>query len=145
MKAERLIPCRQVNLAKGNVRFAPVMYLQAALEHIDRMPQSTFDEIVKKYVEMNIAYPFQKGNGSSIRIWLDLMLRAALHRVVDWSKVDTEDDLLAMKCSPIRDIEIKHVLKNTLTEDVNSREVCMKGIDNSYYYEGYTAFKAEEL
>lgn len=136
---------RTVNLAKGNFRFAPVMYLQAALENIDKMPQSTFDEIVEKYVEMNIAHPFREGNGRSTRIWLDLIFRAELHKVVDWSHIDKEDYLLAMERSPIRDIEIKHLLKSALTEDVDNREVYMKGIDHSYYYEGYTAFKAEEL
>lgn len=136
---------RTVNLAKGNFRFAPVMYLQAALENIDKMPQSTFDEIVEKYVEMNIAHPFREGNGRSTRIWLDLIFRAELHKVVDWSHIDKEDYLLAMERSPIRDIEIKHLLKNALTDDVDNREVYMKGIDHSYYYEGYTAFKAEEL
>ena len=136
---------RTVNLAKGNFRFAPVMYLQAALENIDKMPQSTFDEIVEKYVEMNIAHPFREGNGRSTRIWLDLIFRAELHKVVDWSHIDKEDYLLAMERSPIRDIEIKHLLRNALTDDVDNREVYMKGIDHSYYYEGYTAFKAEEL
>lgn len=136
---------RTVNLAKGNFRFAPVMYLQAALENIDKMPQSTFDEIVEKYVEMNIAHPFREGNGRSTRIWLDLIFRAELHKVVDWSHIDKEDYLLAMERSPIKDIEIKHLLKNALTDDVDNREVYMKGIDHSYYYEGYTAFKAEEL
>lgn len=136
---------RTVNLAKGNFRFAPVMYLQAALENIDKMPQSTFDEIVEKYVEMNIAHPFREGNGRSTRIWLDLIFRAELHKVVDWSRIDKEDYLLAMERSPIKDIEIKHLLKNALTDDVDNREVYMKGIDHSYYYEGYTAFKADEL
>lgn len=136
---------RTVNLAKGNFRFAPVMYLQAALENIDKMPQSTFDEIVEKYVEMNIAHPFREGNGRSTRIWLDLMLKAELHKVVDWCKIDKEDYLLAMERSPIKDIEIKYLLKNALTEDINSRDVYMKGIDNSYYYEGYVTFKAEAL
>lgn len=136
---------RRVNIAKGNFRFAPLMYLEAALQNIDKMPQSTFDEIVEKYVEMNIAHPFREGNGRSMRIWLDLILKKELHRVVDWSKVDKEDYLLAMERSPIRDIEIKHVLKQALIEDVNSREVFMKGIDHSYYYEGYTTFKTNEL
>ena len=136
---------RDVNLAKGSFRFAPVMYLTAALEHIDRMPQSTFDEIVEKYVEMNVAHPFREGNGRSARIWLDLMLKAQLHQVVDWSRVDKEDYLLAMERSPIRDIEIKHVLKQALTDRTDSRELYMKGIDHSYYYEGYATFKAEEL
>ncbi len=136
---------RTVNLAKGNFRFAPVMYLKEALSHIDAMPQSTFEEIIEKYVEMNIAHPFREGNGRSTRIWLDMMLKQELGVVVDWSKVDKEDYLLAMERSPIRDIEIKHILKNALTEDVNNREVYMKGIDHSYYYEGYTTFKTEEL
>lgn len=136
---------RTVNISKGNLRFAPVMYLQAALENIDKMPQASFDEIVEKYVEMNIAHPFREGNGRSTRIWLDQIFKAELHKVVDWSGVDKEDYLLAMERSPIRDIEIKHLLKNALTDDVNSREVYMKGIDHSYYYEGYTTFKTEEL
>ena len=136
---------RTVNISKGNFRFAPLMYLEAALENIDKMPQSTFDEIVEKYVEMNIAHPFREGNGRSTRIWLDLLLKAEPHKVIDWSKVDKEDYLLAMERSPIRDIEIKYVLKNALTDDINSREVYMKGIDHSYYYEGYTTFKTEEL
>lgn len=136
---------RTVNISKGNFRFAPVMYLQAALENIDKMPQASFDEIAEKYVEMNIAHPFREGNGRSTRIWLDQIFKAELHKVVDWSGVDKEDYLLAMERSPIRDIEIKHLLKNALTDDVNSREVYMKGIDHSYYYEGYTTFKTEEL
>ena len=136
---------RTVNIAKGNFRFASIMYLDAALQHIERMPQSTFDEIVEKYVEMNIAHPFREGNGRSTRIWLDLIFKTELHKVVDWSKVDKEDYLLAMERSPIKDIEIKHILKNALTDDINSREVYMKGIDHSYYYEGYTTFKTEEL
>lgn len=136
---------RTVNLAKGNFRFAPLMYLQAALENIDKMPQSDFDEIVEKYVEMNIAHPFREGNGRSTRIWLDHILKAELQKVVDWSKVDKEDYLLAMERSPIRDIEIKHVLRKALTDEINSREVYMKGIDHSYYYEGYTIFKTEDL
>ena len=136
---------RTVNLAKGNFRFAPLMYLQPALENIDRMPQSTFDEIIEKYVEMNIAHPFREGNGRSTRIWLDCMLRKEIGMVIDWSKVDKEDYLLAMERSPIRDIEIKHILKAALTDQVDSREMYMKGIDHSYYYEGYTTFKTEEL
>lgn len=136
---------RTVNLAKGNFRFAPLMYLETALGNIDKMPQSTFDEIVEKYVEMNIAHPFREGNGRSMRIWLDLMFKAELYKVVDWSKVDKEDYLLAMERSPIKDIEIKYLLKNALTDDINSREVYMKGIDHSYYYEGYTTFKTEDL
>ena len=132
---------RTVNIAKGNFRFAPVMYLQAALENIDKMPQSTFDEITQKYVEMNIAHPFREGNGRATRIWLDLIFKKELGKVVDWSKVDKEDYLLAVERSPIRDIEIKHILKNALTDAITSREVYMKGIDHSYYYEGYTMFK----
>ncbi len=135
---------RTVNIAKGNFRFAPVMYLEAALENIDKMPQSTFDEIVEKYVEMNIAHPFREGNGRSTRIWLACILKKEIGKVVDWSKVDKGDYLLAMERSPIKDIEIKHLLKNALTGDIHSREIYKKGIDNSYYYEGYTAFKAEE-
>ena len=136
---------RTVNISKGNFRFAPLMYLEAALANIDKMPQSTFDEIVEKYVEMNIAHPFREGNGRSTRIWLDLIFKTELHKVVDWSKVDKEDYLLAMERSPIKDIEIKHILKSALTDDINSREVYMKGIDHSYYYEGYATFKTEEL
>ena len=136
---------RTVNLAKGNFHFAPLMYLQAVLHNIDKMPQSTFDEIVEKYVEMNIAHPFREGNGRSTRIWLDHILKNEIGKVVDWSKVDKEDYLLAMERSPIRDIEIKHILKAALTDEINSREVYMKGIDHSYYYEGYTTFKTEEL
>lgn len=136
---------RTVNLAKGNFRFAPLMYLDAALANIDRMPQSDFDEIIEKYVEMNIAHPFREGNGRSTRIWLDHILKHEIGKVVNWSLVDKEDYLLAMERSPIRDIEIKHVLKAALTDQTDSREVFMKGIDYSYYYEGYTTFKAEEL
>ena len=136
---------RTVNIAKGNFRFAPVMYLEASLENIEKMPQSTFDEIVEKYVEMNIAHPFREGNGRSTRIWLDCILKKEIGKVVDWSQVDKEDYLLAMERSPIRNIEIKHVLKNALTDRINDREVFMKGIDHSYYYEGYTTFKAEDL
>ena len=136
---------RTVNLAKGNFRFAPLMYLDAALANIDRMPQSDFDEIIEKYVEMNIAHPFREGNGRSTRIWLDHILKHEIGKVVNWSLVDKEDYLLAMERSPIRDIEIKHVLKAALTDQTDSREVFMKGIDHSYYYEGYTTFKAEEL
>ena len=136
---------RTVNLAKGNFRFAPLMYLQPALENIDRMPQSTFDQIIEKYVEMNIAHPFREGNGRSTRIWLDCILKKEIGMVIDWSKVDKEDYLLAMERSPIRDIEIKHVLKAALTDQIDSREMYMKGIDHSYYYEGYTTFKTEEL
>lgn len=136
---------RTVNIAKGNFRFAPLIYLEAALANIDKMPQSTFDEIVEKYVEMNIAHPFREGNGRSTRIWLDCIFKKELGKVVDWSRVDKEDYLLAMERSPIKDIEIKHILKAALTDDIHSREVYMKGIDYSYYYEGYTTFKTEEL
>ena len=136
---------RTVNVAKGNFRFAPLMYLQAALDNIDKMPQSNFDEIVEKYVEMNIAHPFREGNGRSTRIWLDHILKTEIGKVVDWSKVDKEDYLLAMERSPIKDIEIKYLLKNALTDEIDSREVYMKGIDHSYYYEGYTTFKTEDL
>lgn len=136
---------RTVNIAKGNFRFAPVMYLDAALENIEKMPQSTFDEIVEKYVEMNVAHPFREGNGRSGRIWLDLMFRAELGRVVDWSKIDKEDYLLAMERSPIRDVEIKTLLRAALTDKINDREIYMKGIDRSYYYEGYNTFKTDEL
>lgn len=136
---------RTVNISKGNFRFAPLMYLEAALANIDKMPQSTFDEIIEKYVEMNIAHPFREGNGRSTRIWLDCILKKEIGKVIDWSQVDKEDYLLAMERSPIKDIEIKHILKNALTDDINSREVYTKGIDHSYYYEGYTTFKTEEL
>lgn len=136
---------RKVNMAKGNFRFAPLMYLGAALENIDKMPQSDFDEIIEKYVEMNIAHPFREGNGRSARIWLDHMLKQEIGKVIDWSKVDKEDYLLAMERSPVKDIEIKYLLKNALTDEVDSREVYMKGIDHSYYYEGYITFKTEEL
>lgn len=136
---------RKVNIAKGNFRFAPIIYLEAALRNIDKMPQSNFDEIIEKYVEMNIAHPFREGNGRSTRIWLDLMLKTEIGKVVDWSKVDKDDYLLAMERSPVKDIELKYILKNALTDEVNSREIYMKGIDHSYYYEGYTTYKAEEL
>ncbi len=136
---------RNVNLSKGNFRFAPLIYLEAALANIDKMPQSTFDEIVEKYVEMNVAHPFREGNGRATRIWLDLMFKTGLHKVVDWSGIDKEDYLLAMERSPIRDIEIKVLLKAALTDEIDSREVYMKGIDHSYYYEGYVTFKTEEL
>ena len=136
---------RTVNIAKGNFRFAPLMYLQAALENIDKMPQSNFDEIIEKYVEMNIAHPFREGNGRSTRIWLDHILKNEIGKVVDWSNVDKEDYLLAMERSPIKDVEIKVLLKGALTDEIYSREVYMKGIDHSYYYEGYTTFKTEEL
>lgn len=136
---------RTVNVAKGNFRFAPVMYLQAAIENIEKMPQSTFEEIIEKYVEMNIAHPFREGNGRSTRIWLDLILKKELNMVIDWSTVDKEDYLLAMERSPIKDIEIKYILKQALTDKVENREVYMKGIDHSYYYEGYFIYKAKDL
>ena len=136
---------RTVNLAKGNFRFASLMYLEAALANIDKMPQTSFDEIIEKYVEMNIAHPFREGNGRSIRIWLDHILKTEIGKVVDWSKVDKEDYLLAMERSPVKDVEIKVLLKSALTDEVDSREVYMKGIDHSYYYEGYVTYKAEEL
>ena len=136
---------RTVNISKGNFRFASVMYLKAALENIDKMPQSTYDEIIEKYVEMNIAHPFREGNGRSIRIWLDGILKREIGMVVDWSKVDKEDYLLAMERSPIKDIEIKHILKAALTDEIYNREVFMKGIDHSYYYEGYNLFKTGDL
>ena len=136
---------RDVNITKGNFRFAPVMYLDAALENIDKMPQSTFEEIIEKYVEMNIAHPFREGNGRSMRIWLDLMLKKELNKVVDWSQVDKNDYLLAMERSPIKDIEIKYILKEALTSKIDDREIYMKGIDTSYYYEGYTVYRAEDL
>ncbi len=136
---------RNVNIAKGNFRFVPLMYLEEALKNIDKMPQTTFEEIVEKYVEMNIAHPFREGNGRSMRIWLDLILKNQIGQVIEWSKVDKEDYLLAMERSPIKDIEIKHILKAALTNEIHSREIYMKGIDHSYYYEGYTIFKAEEL
>lgn len=136
---------RTVNLSKGNFTFAPVIYLESAIKNIEKMPQSTFDEIVEKYVEMNVAHPFREGNGRSTRIWLDHILKNEIGKVVDWSKVDKEDYLLAMERSPIRDTEIKHVLKNALTKKINDREVFMKGIDNSYYYEGYNIYKTQDL
>ena len=136
---------RTVNIAKGNFRFAPLMYLEAALQNIDKMPQSTFDEIIEKYVEMNIAHPFREGNGRSARIWLDCILKKEIGKVIDWSLVDKDDYLLAMERSPIKDIEIKHILKNALTDKITDREVFMKGIDHSYYYEDYSTFKTEDL
>ena len=136
---------RTVNLAKGKFRFVPLMYLEAALANIDQMPQPTYDEIIEKYVEMNIAHPFRDGNGRSTRIWLDLMLKKGIGNVVDWSRVDKEDYLLAMERSPIKDTEIKVLLKAALTDEIDSREVYMKGIGQSYYYEGYTTFTAGEL
>lgn len=136
---------RTVNIAKGNFRFAPLMYLTEALKNIDEMPQSDFEQIIEKYVEMNIAHPFREGNGRSMRIWLDLMLKKEIKKVVDWSRVDKEDYLLAMERSPVRDTEIKHVLKTALTDDINDREIYMKGIDHSYYYEGYMTYRTEDL
>ena len=136
---------RTVNLSKGNFRFAPLMYLEAAIENIDKMPQNTFDEIVEKYVEMNIVHPFREGNGRSIRIWLDMMLKKQIGQVVDWSKIEKEDYLMAMERSPIKDIEIKYILNAALTDQINDREIYMKGIDHSYYYEGYVTYKTEEL
>ena len=136
---------RTVNLAKGNFRFAPLMYLEESLANIGKMPQSTFDEIIEKYVEMNIAHPFREGNGRSTRIWLDHILKTEIGKVVDWSKVDKEDYLLAMERSPIKDVKIKALLKAALTDEINSREVYLNGIDQSYYYEGFTAFRAGDL
>ena len=136
---------RTVNLAKGNFRFVPLMYLQAALENIDKMPQSTFDEIIEKYVEMNIAHPFREGNGRSTRIWLDHILKTEIGKVVDWSRVDKEDYILAMERSPIKDVEIKVLLKAALTGEINSRKVYLSGIDQSYYYESLSAFRAGDL
>lgn len=136
---------RKVNIAKGSFRFAPVMYLETAVETVAKMPQSSFDEIVEKYVEMNVAHPFREGNGRSTRIWLDMMLKKELSLVVDWSKVDKDDYLLAMERSPIKDIEIKHLLRQALTDRVQDREIYMKGIDHSYYYEGYAVYKTGEL
>ena len=136
---------RTVNIAKGNFRFAPVMYLRPALESVDRMPQSTFDEIIEKYVEMNVAHPFREGNGRSTRIWLDCILKKELHQVVDWSRVDKSDYLMAMERSPVKDLEIKVLLHKALTEQINDRQVYMKGIDASYHYEGYQIFRTEEL
>ena len=136
---------RDVNIAKGDFRFAPVMYLEASLKYIDSMPQSSFDEIIEKYVEMNIAHPFREGNGRATRIWLDLMLKKEIQKVVDWNKIDKEDYLSSMQRSVVKDIEIKHILKQTLTSNIDDRELFMKGIDVSYYYEGYTLYKTEEL
>ena len=136
---------RDVNISKGNFRFAPVMYLEVSLENIEKMPQGNFDEIVEKYVEMNIAHPFREGNGRSMRIWLGLMLKKEIGKVIDWSMVDKEDYFMAMERSTVKDIEIKHIIREALIEDINDREIYMKGIDHSYYYEGYAEFKAEEL
>ena len=136
---------RTVNIAKGNFRFAPVMYLKLALENVEKMPQSTFEEIIDKYVEMNVAHPFREGNGRSTRIWLDLILKNEIGKVVDWSKVDKEDYLLAMERSPIKSVEIKELLKNALTSEIDNRDVYMKGIDASYNYEGYFTYRASDL
>ncbi|MGJ8725599.1 MAG: protein adenylyltransferase Fic [Roseibacillus sp.] len=136
---------REVNMAKGNFRFASVMFLKASLENIDQMPQSTFEQIVEKYVEMNVAHPFREGNGRATRIWLDLIFKKELQQVIDWNQIDKEDYLMAMERSVVKDLEIKHLLKNALTAKINDREVYLKGIDVSYYYEGYTTFKADEL
>ena len=136
---------RKVNIAKGNFRFTPIVYLEESIKNIEKMPQSTYEEIIEKYVEMNIAHPFREGNGRSIRIWLDLILKKELNLVVDWSKVDKTDYLLAMERSPIKDTEIKELLRQSLTNKIDDREVYMKGIDNSYLYEGYILFKTDEL
>lgn len=136
---------RDVNIAKGNFRFAPVIYLEVALQNIEKMPQSTFDEIIEKYVEMNIAHPFREGNGRSMRIWLDNILKKVLKQVIDWSRINKEDYLLAMERSPIKDVEIKVLLKAALTDKINDRDVYMKGIDASYHYEGYYIYKIEDL
>ena len=136
---------RTVNLSKGNFRFAPLMYLETAIKNVDKMPQNTFDEIVEKYVEMNIVHPFREGNGRSMRIWLDMMLKKQIGQVVDWSKIEKEDYLMAMERSPIKDIEIKYILNAALTDQINDREIYMKGIDHRYYYEGYVTYKTEEL
>lgn len=136
---------RNVNIAKGNFRFTPLAYLEEAVKNIEKMPQSNYDEIIEKYVEMNIAHPFREGNGRSTRIWLDLILKKELNLVIDWSKINKEDYLLAMERSPIKDVEIKQLLKEALTDKINDREIYMKGIDNSYLYEGYSTYKTEEL
>lgn len=136
---------REVNIAKGNFRFVPTIYLKQALEHIDKMPQTTFDEIIEKYVEMNIAHPFREGNGRSTRIWLDLMLKANIKQIIDWNQVDKDEYISAMERSVVKDIEIKHLLKQALTNKINDRNLFMKGIDASYYYEGYNEFKTEEV
>ena len=136
---------REVNIAKGNFRFTPLMYLDASLKHIDTMPHSNFDEIIEKYVEMNIAHPFREGNGRATRIWLDLILKTEIKQVIDWNRVDKEEYLSAMERSVVKDVEIKVLLKQALTDQINDRELFMKGIDVSYYYEGYSEFKTEEL
>ncbi|MFK7160434.1 Fic family protein [Marinospirillum sp. MEB164] len=136
---------RDVNIAKGNFRFAPLMYLEVSLQHIDAMPQRTFDQIIEKYVEMNIAHPFREGNGRATRIWLDLLLKKEIQQVIDWNQVDKEDYLSAMQRSPVKDVEIKVLLKQALTDQIHDRALFMKGIDVSYYYEGYSEFKTEHL
>lgn len=136
---------RDVNIAKGNFRFAPLMYLDVALKNIDAMPQGDFDEIIEKYVEMNIAHPFREGNGRATRIWLDLILKKEIRQVVDWNRVDKDEYLSAMQRSPVKDLEIKHLLKYALTDQIDDRALFMKGIDVSYYYEGYSEFKTGEL
>jgi cell filamentation protein len=136
---------RSVNIAKGNFRFAPVIYLDAALKNVEAMPQSTFDEIIEKYVEMNIAHPFREGNGRSTRIWLDLILKQELKQVVDWQRVDKNDYLLAMERSPVKDVEIKVLLRQALTEQIGSSEIYMKGIDASYYFEGYVLYRTDDI
>ena len=136
---------RNVNIAKGNFRFTPLAYLEEAVKNIEKMPQSNYDEIIEKYVEMNIAHPFREGNGRSTRIWLDLILKKELNLVIDWSKINKNDYLLAMERSPIKDVEIKELLKQALTDKTNDRDIYMKGIDNSYLYEGYSIYKTEEL
>lgn len=136
---------RDVNLAKGNFRFAPRMYLPQSLEHISAMPHSTYEQIIEKYVEMNIAHPFREGNGRATRIWLDLILKNQIQRVIDWNAVDKAEYLSAMERSVVKDVEIKHLLKSALTDKVNDRELFMKGIDISYYYEGYSEFRVEDL
>ena len=136
---------RTVNISKGNFRFAPVMYLEVSLNHIDSMPQSTIEEIVAKYVEMNIAHPFREGNGRSTRIWLDLILKKELGKVVDWNLIDKDNYLSAMERSPVNDLEIRYLISNALTSSIDDREVFMKGIDVSYYYEGYTEYSTDDL
>jgi len=136
---------REVNISKGNFRFAPITYLNVALNQIESMPQSSFDEIVEKYIEMNVAHPFREGNGRSMRIWLDLMLKSEIKKVVDWNSIERDDYLMAMERSPIKDTEIKYLLQNALTDEIDDPDVFMKGIDASYYYEGYTLYKTKEL
>jgi cell filamentation protein len=136
---------REVNIAKGNFRFAPLMYLEQSLEHVSAMPQTTFEEIIEKYVEMNIAHPFREGNGRATRLWLDLILKKELRRVIDWNQVDKEDYLSAMERSVVKDVEIKHLLKAALTDNIHDRDLFMKGIDISYYYEGYSEFRTQDL